>query len=343
MKVLVTGSDGYIGSQLGPYLIARGHDVVGLDTGFYREGWLYNNGFKQFPSCINKDVRLIEVDDLEGFDAVVHLAELSNDPLGQLNPEITYRLNHQGGFGFAKKCKEAGVARFIYSSSCSVYGTGSGDYKTETSETNPQTAYAECKLRMERDLQRLADDGFSPTFLRNATAYGASARMRFDLVLNNLAGWAWTQRQIKMTSDGTPWRPLVHVLDICEAMACCLEAPRDAVHDQIFNVGDTKANYQVKEIAEIVAGTFPGCTVEFGSSDGDNRSYRVSFDKIKTKLPGFRCRWDPVKGAEQLLTVFKRIGLTRSAFESRMFTRLKQIQYLIETHQLDGEFFWSAA
>jgi nucleoside-diphosphate-sugar epimerase len=340
MKVLVTGSDGYIGSQLGPYLMQHGHDVVGLDTGFYREAWLYNNGIRRFPECINKDIRLVEEYELVGFDAVVHLADLSNDPLGQLNPEITYRTNHEGGVVLAQKCKQAGVGRFIYSSSCSVYGAGTGDYKTEESETDPQTAYAQCKVRVECDLHKMADDNFSPTCLRNATAYGASPRMRFDLVLNNLAGFAWTQGEIRMTSDGTPWRPLVHVLDICQAVACCLAAPTDAIHDEIFNVGDTQENYQVKEIAEIVARTFPGCNLQFGKSDGDNRSYRVSFDKIHTRLPEFRCRWTTAMGAKQLLEVFQRIGLTQTAFESRAFTRLKQLQHLIDTQQLDHQLYW---
>jgi nucleoside-diphosphate-sugar epimerase len=341
MRVLVTGTDGYIGSQLGPYLLTRGHEVIGLDTGFYREAWLYNNGIQRFPACINKDVRQIEIDDLKGFDAIVHLAELSNDPLGQLNPEITYRINHQGGTDLANKCKQAGINRFVYSSSCSVYGTGSGEYKTEVSATNPQTAYAECKVKMERHLHAIADDNFSPTVLRNATAYGPSPRMRFDLVLNNLSGWAWTQQEIKMTSDGTPWRPLVHVLDICQAMACCLEAPREVIHSQVFNVGDSQENYQVKDIAAIVASAFPDCTLSLGKSDEDNRSYRVSFEKINTRLPGFHCRWNAAIGAKQMLGVFQRIGLTEAAFEWRAFTRLKQLQHLIQTKQIDDELYWS--
>jgi nucleoside-diphosphate-sugar epimerase len=216
----------------------------------------------------------------------VHLAELSNDPLGQLSPHITYAINHQGSVALARLCKAAGVPRFVYTSSCSVYGIGGGsEYKTETSTPQPQTAYAECKVLVERDVSALADATFSPTFLRNATAYGPSPRMRFDLVLNNLAGLAWTTKRIHMTSDGTPWRPLVHVLDICEAIACTLEAPREAIHNEIFNVGKTSENYQVREIAEIVAEVFPGCDLVFGTSDGDNRSYRVSFDKIATHLP----------------------------------------------------------
>ena len=234
MKVFVTGTDGYIGVRLASHLMQRGHQVIGLDTGFYREGWLYNDGIKALPQCITKDIRRIEREDLDGADAAVHLAELSNDPLGQLDPEITYRINHQSSVRLANLCKSLGIPRFVYTSSCSVYGIGSGEIKTEASEPQPQTAYAKCKTLVERDVSAIADDNFSPTFLRNATAYGASPRMRFDLVLNNLAGLAWTTKQIRMVSDGTPWRPLVHVADICEAVACVLEAPRDVVHQGNF-------------------------------------------------------------------------------------------------------------
>ena len=223
----------------------------------------------------------------------------------------------------------------------SVYGIGGGsEYKTETATPQPQTAYAECKVLVERDVSAMADATFSPTFLRNATAYGPSPRMRFDLVLNNLAGLAWTTRKIHMTSDGTPWRPLVHVLDICEAIACTLEAPREVVHNEVFNVGKTSENYQVREIAEIVAEVFPGCDLIFGTSDGDNRSYRVSFDKIATHLPGFQGRHDVASGAHELHAVFERIGMSRDIFESRAYTRLKQIQHLRATSQLDENFFW---
>lgn len=339
MKILVTGIDGYIGVMLGPVLLERGHEVVGLDTGYYRAGWLYN-GVKKSPQWINKDIRHISEEDLRGFEAVVHLAELSNDPLGQHNPEITYDINHRGSLALAQKCKKVGISRFVYTSSCSVYGVGNDDFKTEESEPNPQTAYARCKVLVERDVSQLADDDFSPTFLRNATAYGPSPRMRFDIVLNNLAGLAWTTKEIKMISDGTPWRPLVHVLDICEAIACTLEAPREAVHQQIFNVGDTQENYRVKEIAEIVAETFPGCTLSLGNSDADNRSYRVSFDKIKAHLPGFECRRNAQIGAAQLREVFERIDMSGDTFKFRAFTRLKQLEYLIRTCQLDEKFYW---
>lgn len=339
MKVLVTGTDGYIGVMLAHQLIERGFDVYGLDTGFYRSGWLYP-GVARSPAWISKDVREISVSDLRGLDAVVHLAELSNDPLGQLNPEITFEINHQGSVRLAKISKEAGVSRFIYSSSCSVYGLGSDDYRTEESDTDPQTAYAKCKVLVEQDVSLLADDGFSPVFLRNGTAYGPSPRMRFDIVLNNLSGLAWTTNKIAMTSDGTPWRPMVHVLDICEAMICALEAPREAIHNQIFNVGNTDENYRIREIAMTVKEVFPDCEVTFGPSDGDDRSYRVSFEKIKNQLPNFSCTRDIRKGANQLKKVFESIDMTPGDFAFRGYTRLKQLQYLLRTQQIDSKLFW---
>jgi nucleoside-diphosphate-sugar epimerase len=344
MKILVTGTDGYIGCPLSSILSQRGHEVIGLDTGYYRHGWLYNDGIASFPHCINKDIRQVTESDLNGFEAIVHLAELSNDPLGQHNPALTYQINHVGTLELAKKAIRAGISRFVYTSSCSVYGVGDGkDYKTELSEPNPQTAYANCKVLVERDVSALASDNFSPTFLRNATAYGPSPKMRFDLVVNNLAGLAWTTKEIKMTSDGTPWRPLVHVRDIAQAIACTLEAPRQTVHNQVFNVGSTAENYQVRSIAEIVADTFPECRVTFGTSDGDNRSYRVNFDKISAVLPGFKCEWDTRAGAQELKAVFRHIKLSSKVFTSAAFTRLKQLEHLINTEQLDKDLFWSFA
>lgn len=261
--------------------------------------------------------------------------------MGQLNPSVTYQINHQGSVNFAGRCKRAGVTRFIYSSSCSVYGLGSEDLKTEESQVHPQTTYAECKVMVERDVARLADEEFSPTFLRNGTAYGPSPRMRFDLVVNNLAGHAWTTDEIKMTSDGSPWRPLVHVLDICEAMACTLEAPKQVVHNQIFNVGDTEENYQIKQIAEVIKRKFPECQITLGSSGGDNRSYRVSFEKINATLPGFRCERDVETGVEQLKHLFERISMRSEDFHFRGYTRLKQLKYLIETRRLNQNLFWN--
>ncbi|KAF3884518.1 MULTISPECIES: NAD-dependent epimerase/dehydratase family protein [Nostocales] len=339
MKVLVTGTEGYLGCLLPPLLLEKGHEVIGVDTGFYKVGWLYN-GTQVTAKTLNKDIRDISIEDLQGVDAIVHMAELSNDPTGQLAPHITYEINHKGSVRLAKLAKEAGVRRFVYMSSCSVYGVATEGDVTEESPVNPQTAYAECKTLVERDVRPLADDDFSPTFMRNATAFGASPRMRFDIVLNNLSGLAWTTKEIKMTSDGTPWRPLVHALDICKAIVCALEAPRDIVHNQIFNVGDTANNYRVKEIAEIVAGIFPGCQLSFGTQGADNRSYRVSFEKINTVLPGFKCDWDAKRGAQQLYEVFSQIDMSEETFTSRGFTRLKQLEYLIRTQQIDKDFFW---
>lgn len=344
MRILLTGVDGYIGSLLGPFLIDAGHEVIGVDTGFYRDGWLYSDpsSFDRSPKTLCKDLRLISEKDVEGMDAVVHLAELSNDPLGETVPEITKEINHKGSVRLARLAKAAGVPRFVYTSSCSVYGAGSGEFLDETAPVNPQTAYAECKVKVENDVGAMADDDFSPVFLRNATAYGASPRMRFDIVLNNLAGLAWVTNRIAMTSDGTPWRPLVHVLDICHAVRCAVEAPTEAIHNQKFNVGQSTNNYRVREIAEIVGQVFTGCEVTFGSLDGDSRSYRVSFDKIHEQLPGFECKWSALSGAKQLRRVFERIQMPKEIFEFRAFTRLKQLRYLMQTGQIDDELFWTS-
>ncbi len=341
MKILVTGTEGYIGTRLAPLLIADGHEVMGLDTGYYRDGWLYSPPTPYFtPRQIIKDLREIRPQDLEGFDAVVHLAELSNDPLGENRPEVTYKINHEGSVNIARLAKSAGVRRFIYASSCSVYGLGSGDWLDESSPPNPQTAYARCKVMVERDVGPLADSGFCVTFLRNATAYGASPRMRFDIVINDLCALAWTKRKIAMTSDGTPWRPVVHVEDICRAVRCVLQAPQPAVNGQIFNVGANSENYQVREIARTIAEVFPSCEVTVGSSAGDNRSYRVKFDKIGRHLPEFRCEWNAHKGAQELRALFERIELSPETYAFRAFTRLKQLRYLSSTGQIDDEFRW---
>lgn len=343
MKLLVTGVEGYIGCLLAPFLQARGHDIVGIDTGYYRDGWLFSDRalVPGFPRTINCDIREIQPDHVGGLDAVVHLAELSNDPLGENDPELTFQINHQASVRLAALAKAAGVTRFVYTSSCSVYGLAEGTRPmTERSPLNPQTAYARCKTLVERDVAAMASPDFTPTFLRNATAYGASPRMRFDIVLNNLCGIAATSGKIAMTSDGTPWRPLVHVLDICEAIARVLEAPQDCVHGEIFNVGHDADNFQVREIAQIVAAVYPGCELTFGPAGGDNRSYRVSFAKIREQLPGFRCAWDARKGARQLHDVFERIGMDRAAFDAKPYTRLKQLKYLIASGQVDDRLFW---
>lgn len=339
MKILVTGTEGYIGVCLAPVLHELGHEVVGLDTGYYGDGWLYQ-GVKWKPETWIKDLRELTVKDLEGFDAVAHLAELSNDPLGQHNPEVTYAINHAGSVNLAKAAKAAGVKRFVYTSSCSVYGIGTDEFVTEESATNPLTAYAKCKVLVERDVSALADQNFTPTFLRNATAYGASPRMRFDIVLNDLCAMAWTAKEINMISDGTPWRPLVHLRDICGAIAVVLDSPIVKIKNQIFNVGSTEENYRVKEIAEIVAETFPNCKLSFGKPSGDNRSYRVSFDKIKKTLPNFTCKYTAKTGAAELLEVFERIQLPLETYRFRAFTRLKQLEHLIHTEQIDSQFRW---
>jgi len=345
MKILITGTEGYIGSRLAPLLISAGHDVTGLDAGYYRDGWLYSspNDVPSTPRTLTKDLRKVEERDLEGFDAMIHLAELSNDPLGENRPEVTYQINHIGSVRLAQMAKRVGMRRFVYASSCSVYGVGQGDaVLDENSPTHPQTAYARCKTFVERDVQPLADDKFSVVFLRNATAYGPSPRMRFDIVLNDLCGLAWTIKRIAMTSDGSPWRPLVHVEDICTAMRCAVEAPAANINGEVFNVGQNSENYRVRELADIVAGVFTGCEVTVGAAKGDNRSYRVSFDKISSRLPGFKCANNARKGAEQLKALFERIEMSKDTFEFRAFTRLKQLRYLSRTNQIDDNFFWRA-
>lgn len=340
MKVLVTGIAGYIGTQMGKILKERGHDVTGLDAQFYTEGWLYGDQKDYEVEIIKKDTRNVTIDDVKGFDAIIHLADLSNDPLGQQDKSLTYEINFDATVRLATLAKEAGVTRFIYSSSCSAYGIATEDMVSEESVVNPQTAYAECKVLVEKELMKLADDNFSPTMMRNATVFGASPRMRFDLVVNNLAGLAWTTNEITMTSDGTPWRPLVHILDVCEAFAQVLESPREAIHKQILNVGASNGNYTIKQVAEIIAGVFEGCTVSFGNSDGDTRSYKVSFDKITKVLPNYQATRTVEDGAKELKEVFTKINMTKENFGFRAFTRLKEIQYLQETNQIDDKFFW---
>ena len=344
MKILVTGTEGYIGARLAPWLHAHGHEVHGLDTGLYRDGCLYLDpvGADFAPRTRFKDLRTVTPADFEGFDAVVHLAELSNDPLGQNRPEITFKINHEGSVRIATAAKQAGVKRFVYASSCSVYGVGSGEFLDETSPSNPQTAYAQCKVLVERDLLPMADADFVVTFLRNATAYGPSPRMRFDIVLNDLCALAWTRKKIAMVSDGSPWRPIVHIEDICEAMRCAAEAPADAVNGEVFNVGANGENFRIREIAQIVANAFPGCEVSAGPPSQDNRSYRVAFDKIASKLPGFKASWTAQRGAEELRRLFERIDFAPETYEFRAFTRLKQLKYLQRTGQIDEDLYWRA-
>lgn len=339
-RVLVTGSDGYIGAVLCPMLIARGFDVTGLDSGFYRRGWLFDDRAVR-PMTVSKDIREVTVADLSGFDALIHLSELSNDPLGENDPDLTMAINHRGSVALAETARAAGIRRFIYASSCSIYGAGGDDWRTETSATAPQTAYARCKILVEADVAALRDDTFFPVFLRNATAYGASPRQRFDIVLNNLCGLAHTTGRITMTSDGSPWRPIVHVEDICRAMIAALTADPEAVAGEAFNVGSDAGNHRIRDIAETVGRVFDGTAVTVGSDGGDTRSYRVSFAKIAERLPDFRCEWDAERGARQLRDLFRRIGLTEETFLSAPFTRLKELRHLQDTGQIDARLFWT--
>jgi len=339
MKLLVTGTEGYIGSLLPPLLVERGHELVGVDACYYAQAQLYNAETPSYE-LVKEDIRRLRPEHFEGVDAVVHMAELSNDPLGQLLPTITYDVNHKGSLHVANTAKAAGVERFVYTSSCSVYGVAEDDLVDEDSPVDPQTAYADCKRLVERDLSPLADDSFSPTFLRNATAYGASPRMRFDIVLNNLAGLAWTTGVIAMESDGTPWRPLIHAEDICRAIIASLEAPRERVHNRVMNVGPPGANYQVRELAEVVADVFEGCELSIGDRGADNRSYRVAFERIQEVLPEFEPAWDVRKGAEELREVLERAGLTAEQFQSRDYIRLLQIEHLLGSGRLDESLYW---
>jgi nucleoside-diphosphate-sugar epimerase len=342
LRVLITGTDGYIGCILAPLLIERGYEVVGLDTRYYHEALLGAAPDTSFPR-IDKDLRHVGPEDLQGCDAVLHLAGLSNDALGQISSEVTHEINHVAAVRLAQLARDAGVTRFVYSSSCSVYGKSDADVVDERSPVDPKTDYALCKVLDEREIGALAGDSFSPTFLRNATAYGVSPRMRFDLVVNQLAALAWTRRKIALVSDGTPWRPLVHIRDISQAFVAALEAPREAVHNVVFNVGSTSANYQIREIATAVAEAFPGCELSFGSSDPDQRSYRVSFEKIAGQLPGFYCRWNLHRGVTELREFFEGVHLTEEQFAFRAFTRLRQLKHLIDDGQIDDRFFWTRA
>jgi nucleoside-diphosphate-sugar epimerase len=343
LRVFVTGVNGYIGAVLAPYLMERGLEVVGLDTGFYRDGWLYSDDrhLRWSPMTLNKDLRNVEAADLKGCDAVAHLAELSNDPLGQNRPQITHQINHQGSVKLAENARSVGIRRFVYTSSCSVYGAGTGDFLDETAPPNPQTAYAECKALVERDVGKMAGSDFAPVFLRNATAFGPSPRMRFDIVINDLCALAWTTKRIAMTSDGSPWRPVVHIDDICEAIYRSLVAPEDAVRGKVFNVGQNSDNYRIREIAHMIAEEFPGCEVSTGPSTGDTRSYRVNFDKIHRELPGFKCSFTARDGARQLRNLFERIQMSPEIYQFRGFTRLKQLKYLQGTRQLNEDLYWT--
>jgi nucleoside-diphosphate-sugar epimerase len=335
MKVLVTGHLGYIGVEMVSVLRGLGHEVAGLDTGLYDEC-----DFVSPPDptpTLSVDLRDVTAAHLRGFDAVAHMAALSNDPLGDLNKDLTYDINLHASVRLAKAAKEAGVRRFLFSSSCSLYGAGADGYLDEHAAFNPVTAYGESKVRVEQEVSKLADAKFTPVYLRNATAYGVSRRLRADIVVNNLVGHAITTGRVLLQSDGTPWRPLVHIRDIIHAFAVCLEAPVDAIHDQAFNVGRTAENFRIRQVAEIVADVVPGSTVTFAEgASADLRNYRVDFAKIEKKLPGYAPTWTLRKGIEELYQAYKAHGMTNEEWTGPRYYRLRTVKELQKAGRLDA-------
>lgn len=351
MRVLVTGHNGYVGTVMMPMLLEAGHDIVGLDTNLY-SGATFGEELESAPFReINKDIRDIVRDDLEGFDAIIHLAGLSNDPLGDLNPDLTYDVNHRASVRLANLAKEVGIERFIFSSSCSNYGAGVEDYLDENSAFNPVTPYGRSKVMVEQDVAKLADDRFSPTFLRSGTAYGVSPRLRFDLVLNNLTAWAYTTGTVLLKSDGTPWRPIVHIEDMSRAFLAVLEAPREKVHNEAFNVGRSSENYQIRDMANIVAEVVPGSKVEYAANakdakkdfnvGADKRDYRVNCDKIANTLPSYQPQWTARKGVQELYEAYKRVDLQPNEYEGPRYRRLAHIKKLMHEGRLSENLRWN--
>jgi nucleoside-diphosphate-sugar epimerase len=334
MRVMVTGNLGYIGTTLAPMLLTKGYDVIGYDSDLYRR-CTFGGGMPNVPT-IRKDIRDITLEDLKGIDAVCHLAALSNDPLGNLNAQLTYDINYKASVRLAELAKQAGVSWYVFSSSCSNYGAGGDELLNEEAAFNPVTPYGESKVLTERDVSKLADEKFSPIFLRNATAYGVSPRLRFDLVLNNLVAWAFTTGKIMMKSDGSPWRPIVHIEDISRAFVTVLEAPRELIHNKAFNVGITADNIQIKNIAKIVGEVVPDCRIEFAAgASPDKRCYKVNCDRLPKVLPSFKPQWNAKRGAEELYEGYKKYGLTLDEFEGPRYQRIAQVLTLLKEGALD--------
>ena len=341
MRILVTGHKGYIGTVMVPLLTAAGHQVVGLDSDLYAQCTFGDEARIQEIPELKKDIRDIVRADVEGFEAIIHLAGLSNDPLANLNPGLTYEINHAASVRMAQLAKAVGVKKYIFSSSCSNYGAAGEDWVDEESDLKPLTPYGIAKVLVEQDVKKLGDSNFCPVFARNATAYGFSPRLRFDLVLNNLVAWAFSTGKVHLKSDGTAWRPLVHVEDIARAFIAILEAPCERVHNQAFNIGQTTENYQIRELAEIVTETVPGSRVEFAEgASSDQRCYRVNCDKLAQMLPGFKPKWNVRLGAKELYDTFQKYGLRLEEFEGPRYKRVAHINKMLETGRLDETLRW---
>lgn len=341
MKVLVTGHLGFIGTVMVPMLLEEGFDVTGLDSDLFRY-CTFGHEPRKVPT-LRKDIRDVEREDLAGFEAIVHLAALSNDPLGNINPDLTYDINYKASVRMAEMAKEVGVQRFVFASSCSMYGKAGDDILDENAAFNPVTPYAKSKVYVERDVSQMASDSFSPCFMRNATAYGVSPRIRFDVVINNLVAWAITTGKILLKSDGTPWRPLVHIEDICQAVLCALKAEREVMHNLAVNVGSNSQNYQIRELATMVKEVVPNCEIEYAEGAGpDPRCYRVNFDRIHQVFPNFKSRWTAKTGIQECYESYKKHNLNKEDYEGIRYNRIRHILNLMKEGELNSQLFWQA-